>query len=267
MTEPKYTEQQAKERLDWSLFHKESKQSILKCGVYAMHHISFPNTFYVGGTKTVFTKKYKEYGFISRWRHHVCDLKMGIHFNLKLQKNVNEFGLNGIRFKILEICTPEKVTEREDYYIAQYAKNHNIYNAYERSNALGAKYSAERIKKTVDAKIIKPIYKFDFNGNLLNIHIKHSDFVGNETYKKNIWNCLNGFAPSAYGFYWSYENKFFDKRTKLKQIIQLDLNGNVVKEHASFEDAEKYVNGNKSCISSAIYGRIKTSAGYMWKFK
>lgn len=55
-----------------------------------------------------------------RWRQHVCDLLAGRHGNSMLQRAVNKYGIDKLRFEILEICTAEEVLQREQDWLARY---------------------------------------------------------------------------------------------------------------------------------------------------
>lgn len=59
---------------------------------------------------------------------------------------------------------------------------------------------------------------------------------------------------------------------KSKGVLQLDINGNLVKEHFSLLDAANFVNCSKQNIYEAIYnkdnkGGRKTAKGFWWEYK
>lgn len=51
-----------------------------------------------------------------------------------------------------------------------------------------------------------------------------------------------------------------------KSVAKFDLNGNLIKEYHSLREAAKSVNGDRTHISKACRGILKTSAGFKWKF-
>lgn len=51
-----------------------------------------------------------------------------------------------------------------------------------------------------------------------------------------------------------------------KSVAQFDLNGNPIKEYHSLREAALSVNGDRSHISRACRGILKTSSGYRWQF-
>ena len=65
-------------------------------------------------------------------------------------------------------------------------------------------------------------------------------------------------------------------QNSLKPVLQMDLDGNLIKEHPSMESAASYVGGRADSIGRAIrgyrmkYGKkeiIKTYKGFVWKAK
>lgn len=84
---------------------------------------------------------------------------------------------------------------------------------------------------------------------------------------------LNGKRNSAGGFLWSYELKNLieplnkNKTSIPKQVVQLSLNDEVVKEFSSLAEAAKAVSGDNRLISRVCNGKGQTAYGYKWKFK
>lgn len=63
------------------------------------------------------------------------------------------------------------------------------------------------------------------------------------------------------------KNKLWEKTKKV--VIQMDLNGNFIREFNSLSEVSDYY-GKKSLVSSiskCCHGEIETSYGYKWKFK
>jgi hypothetical protein len=53
-------------------------------------------------------------------------------------------------------------------------------------------------------------------------------------------------------------------QSRSKSILQFDKNNNFIKEWSSISEAERQIGGD---IKSAVAGRQKTAAGYIWKYK
>ena len=51
-----------------------------------------------------------------------------------------------------------------------------------------------------------------------------------------------------------------------KKVLQMDLDGNVVKEWNSMTDASKTLKINLSCISMCCKGTRKKAGGFAWKY-
>ncbi len=57
------------------------------------------------------------------------------------------------------------------------------------------------------------------------------------------------------------------KKPKGKAVLQMDDDGNVIKEFVSINDAVREIGISKSCIRDAANGNQKHAGGYCWKFK
>lgn len=52
-----------------------------------------------------------------------------------------------------------------------------------------------------------------------------------------------------------------------KSIIQIDDNGNIIKEYPSIKEASRQINISFQAISNCLNGKQKHSGGYKWKYK
>jgi hypothetical protein len=59
-------------------------------------------------------------------RRHIRDLRSGSHFNAKLQRHVNKYGILDISFDTLEKCSPGLLLILEQKYIDKYQPFFNI---------------------------------------------------------------------------------------------------------------------------------------------
>lgn len=62
------------------------------------------------------------------------------------------------------------------------------------------------------------------------------------------------------------ENNIKGRKECSLQVNQYDLDGNYIKTYNSIVEASKAVNVYKSNISACCKGKLKTSAGYIWKY-
>ena len=74
---------------------------------------------------------------------------------------------------------------------------------------------------------------------------------------------------------YAIKNKLFDpqkcgqakKPNNSRAVLQFDKNGNFIKEWKSIIDAERELEYKKSHISQCCKGKIKTSHGYIWRYR
>jgi group I intron endonuclease len=92
--------------------------------------------FYIGSTGN----------FYNRRQRHVWHMRYGTHYNLKMQRTFNKYGLESLIFEVLETCSGDNVKAREQYWIDAYKPELNIALSAERPS-LGLKRSPETIAK------------------------------------------------------------------------------------------------------------------------
>ena len=81
-------------------------------------------------------------------------------------------------------------------------------------------------------------------------------------------------TQSAGGFIWRYKNdplpsnyKFERWKNNKKKVIQMDLDGNFIKEWESLMSIQRELGFNNANISMCCLGQIKTGYGYKWEYK
>lgn len=115
----------------------------MSCGIYKLSSYKFPKRIYIGSSVNL----------IKRLSQHVNLLAKNTHPNPKLQHHFNKYGIDDLRWCIIELCTKEILIEREQYYIDTLKPYFNIRNRAE-SN-LGLKLSpATIIKMKKSAKAV-----------------------------------------------------------------------------------------------------------------
>lgn len=142
------------------LQHINFDKSLLNLtGVYSISHTLKPAKLYIGSascTNSVIT------GFKRRMCRHLSELKNNKHLNIKLQRLVNKYGVEGLQFDIVEICSPEDCTEREEYWINFYnsvKQGFNILPGATLSSLLGRKLTEEQKEKIRQSNIGKFVSK------------------------------------------------------------------------------------------------------------
>jgi len=135
--------------IDINSFHNEDISNLHLLGVYKITCKHDSSLVYVGSTAK--ESKYKKWsGFKLRWLHHISSLMLNKHFNIRLQRIVNKYGIEDLVFSILEITSSEDAIVREQHWIDlldSYNKGLNL-RPIAKSN-LGRKASKEtRLKQS-----------------------------------------------------------------------------------------------------------------------
>lgn len=83
---------------------KKSQFSI--SGIYKITN-KITQKFYIGSSVKI----------SRRWREHIKELKKGTHRSKYLQNSFNKYGLNNFTFEVIEECSKELLSDREQYYL------------------------------------------------------------------------------------------------------------------------------------------------------
>ncbi|SJZ50239.1 GIY-YIG nuclease family protein [Clostridium tetani] len=121
------------------------KQNLV--GVYGIEDVAIGN-IYVGQSTDI----------AKRWSNHSAFLKNGEHNYVELQKAYNK-DCNRIKYTILEECTEEMLTEREDWWI-KHVQRVNGWNLINKQ-----KFGGKHGTKVRDTTKMKAAQKGEKNGN------------------------------------------------------------------------------------------------------
>lgn len=119
----------------------------------------------------------------------------------------------------------------------------------------------------------RPVVRADLNGlflaryNSLKDAQKHTGLSS-----KNISQVCQGKRRKAGESVWFYEENFVEgvpmrKLAQCKKVEQYSLDGVLLKTFESVQDASKRTKVGVSNISNACNGRLKSSKGYIWKYR
>lgn len=135
-------------------------EEIHKTGVYKIYHIYNKDLIYIGSASSL--KRWR-IGFKQRWVCHIKELKNNNHHSSFLQRVVNKYGIDGLRFEIIEICDPSICLETEQKWLNHFKPfNNKGYNTCKiAGNSLGYKFPEEKKSKQ------KPINQYDLDGNFI----------------------------------------------------------------------------------------------------
>jgi len=140
-----------------------------------------------------------------RKNRHLRDLEKESHHNGHLQNHINKYGLDDLKFSILEFCMKKKLIEREQYYMDLLQPEFNI--NLKADSPLGIKRS-EKTKQKI-SKIHKG-RKYSKEVRKRNSEA-HKGHIHTEEHKRKISESLKGKytgkANSMYGKHLSEEHK------------------------------------------------------------
>jgi len=112
-------------------------------GIYKIESQINPGRTYIGSAVNI----------RHRWECHLSDLRKSKHPNRKLQNHFNKYGTQDLIFIIVELCFPEFLTAREQYYINKLKPWFNICKMA--GSQLGMKRSEEAKKRMSESHIGK----------------------------------------------------------------------------------------------------------------
>jgi group I intron endonuclease len=116
----------------------------LICGIYCISNVE-NNKKYIGQSKNIEI----------RWKQHISDLTNNNHGNSHLQNSWNTYGSKSFSFSIIEYCTEEELTEREDYWIKYYDTLDRKYGYNLREAGSSGSFRPESIERMRKAQLGK----------------------------------------------------------------------------------------------------------------
>jgi group I intron endonuclease len=217
---------------DKSVIYKENKN---KCGVYKWTNLVTGES-YVGSSISL-TKRFRDY---------YKESKRLVIYNAILKHGYNNFSLD-----ILEYCCPNKVIEREQYYIDLLKPEYNILKMA--GSCLGYKHTKET-KKLLSDKLKGREHSIEFKLNQSKTRrgIKHKPYNKSS---KNI-------------------NRVLKDETKLKLSLNVkgvgvkifDRSNNLIKEFPTMTSAANYLGVHRKTINR-IYETGHSYDDFIYKFE
>src|ERR1044072_24266 len=115
-------------------------------GVYMIRH-KITGKVYIGSTA-------RKMGFPERFRHHLSELRRGVHHSRYLQRAWNKYGEKAFEFVIIQKCIPDLCLKREQFWM-EYYKATDLKFGYNicpvAGNCLGCKHTEETKAKVAAA--------------------------------------------------------------------------------------------------------------------
>lgn len=188
--------------------------------------------------------------------------KYVINRNTDLKEEILEY-VNNVKF----------LNKREKYYLKLVdAANNPLY--YNLTNSSGGPSPGKHQSKDHVLKRMKghcrPVIQMDLQGNFIKEWISLKEARN----ALNIKTCLSSVIKKsgrANGYRWKYKDDktftFKYKKSNKNEVIQMDLQGNFIKEWDSATQVKKEIGINNSVIGRCCKGFAKTAGGFKWKVK
>ena len=192
-------------------------EDLSKIGVYCIYHEDKPNRLYIGSTAKTSADRISHNGFYKRFYDHLRSLKKDKHHAKYLQNTVNKYGIEGVKFKILQICdnhTEKDIRSLEQEYLD---KLQPVYNTLKTVYPAGRKWTKEErekqrqkmkgkaLPKTAYKKIAVACKQLTKDGALFKEYStiqEAADATGID--RASISKVMSGKRKIAGGFKWSY---------------------------------------------------------------
>jgi group I intron endonuclease len=185
----------------------------------------------------------------------------------KIFNSIKKYGWENHIFEIIEECSIEQLNERETYWKRYYLSQFkNIWemvlfcNIYDTGGGPLSEETKLKISNSTKGKTVSEATKTKMSEskkgkpNFLNRKPRKEGSGGNISKGKI------GKKPNKI-----YSNKNKPNYLLRKPILQYDIEGNFIKEWSCQAEAVKST--NSPSIQRVLKGKIKTSGGYIWKYK
>lgn len=220
-------------------------------GVYKISFINNNGKVYIGSTSN---KK----GFHKRWLSHILRLSKNTSKSPALQNSVNKYGIDNMRFEVLEECNRDSCIKREQYYIDEYNSYKFGYNsrAFAETN-LELKWTKEhrnnvskahKIKRDKYSNIVKELYFNKLSIKKISIKLKIDSTTVTKILKENNISIRND----------------KDKGTTNIEIYQYDISGNYIKKFNSIKECSREMNVDPRSISFVLQNKCRHAKKYYY---
>jgi len=123
----------------------------------------------------------------------------------------------------------------------------------------------------------RKVFKYDLEGNLIEIYDCINDITDNKKLRHKITNCCSGYTYNIDGFVYRYMNDAFNKFQVLPKkqgghtmqkcpVIQYDLNWNIINKFNSIKEAHEITKINKCGITDCCKNRRESIFNYRFQY-
>lgn len=208
-------------------------------GIYQIKNI-VNNNIYIGSTINLIRRKSEHFNLLRKNKHS----------NKHLQYAFNKYGKNSFEFITLVCCDKKNCLLIEQMFINEFNPVYNINPTA--GNSLGVKHSKETIEKIKKSKL--------------------GHFVSEETKKKQresnllVWKNRGENYRKGLKLKKNHVGLTENQKKLLKPIIQLSLNGEVIKKWDGCNQIMRDTGYCATHISRCCNEKKKTAYGYKWRF-
>jgi group I intron endonuclease len=210
-------------------------------------------------TNTVNSKIYigKTIRIKDRWSKHLYFLRKGNHVNKHLSAAFKMYGEEAFRFDIIEVCSPENLSEREIYWIGFY-QSYRPANGYNKTMGGEGNSGTEetRLKISNSLRGIKHTPERNLNRSLA---------LKGKLFSEERKVSLSKSRKRQHQTNPDRVNKM--RAVNSKPVYQYDKNMNLVKHFLSVREAERKTNIHSSSIARCCNNSVKTAGGFIWKYE
>lgn len=239
-----------------------------------------PYRFYIGSTTD----------YVRRKAVHTLRLKKNIHHSRMMQAHCNKYGLEDLKFEVLEIIrNAEFLLIAEQSFINMFMPPFN--SSLTAKNNLGIKLGPQsaqhrkRISTANTGRIVKEstrelrrkkLYKYTIQGDLIKTYNSLTEAREIEGANVMISTMRD---PTSNGFVWvndfakipnfqSLAERLKKAEKKLcKPVLQLDKDRRVLSEYESAKEASRQTGVHPSKICMVASGKRLFAGGFIWDFK
>lgn len=178
-----------------------------------------------------------------------------------IHRAIRKYGTDNFSYDIIELCSPEKLSEREKYWIAFY--NSKVPNGYNMTDG------GETVS---DSKKVR-VRQYSLDGMFLkeyNSATEASKLTGAP--QSSIIRVCKKNGKTAGGFQWRYANENLYTippvviKNQQQKIYQLDKNRNILNTFNSLEEAARITSIDKTGICRACKENTQAE-GYWWSYQ
>lgn len=179
---------------------------------------------------------------------------------LLLNRAYKKYGENYFKREIIEYCSVDELNNKEKLYIKQYnTKFPHGYNLTDGGDGMkGYQYNDNQKQNISEAKTGQKYPK------------EHGDKIRQAKLgKKRDQETINKIIQtkaSKHNIQSNLDLKGQYKSNSQKSILQYDLQGNLLNEYQSAQEAGRCLNKSGNQIADCASGRQKTAYGYIWKY-